>query len=253
MDRRTENRLIGALGAVVVAALIVTTVGVAMALTNRHSDSAATLASVSSPTPHRTLPPDKQAAVDSDAHNRAAALLNPPSPGATKDEIIVAQTDPPLPLGIFKAVDSQIKGFIFETVWRDLVDGNYLTVWTGATIGDPTRGVILVWIMRPDRGVLPGGYYEAPLNSGTLTIVGANGHLLSLSSENAGAFVFDADARTLWYSNGNPVPTDSPTPVPPKPTYDVGTPWPEGATTSPPPLPASQPFAIPTHAPIREN
>ena len=49
MNRRTENRLIGALSAIVVAGLLVMVVGVAMALTSGHSDNVATLASVSSP------------------------------------------------------------------------------------------------------------------------------------------------------------------------------------------------------------
>jgi hypothetical protein len=98
LDRRTENRLIGSLSTVVVAGLLVMIVGVVkMALTNRHSDAIATLADESSPTsPYRTLPPDKQAAVDSDARNRAAALVNPPPPGALKPEpvISVAPTTP---------------------------------------------------------------------------------------------------------------------------------------------------------------
>ena len=50
MDRHTENRLIGALGAVVVAGLIVMMAGVAMALTSGHSDDFSRRTAESSPT-----------------------------------------------------------------------------------------------------------------------------------------------------------------------------------------------------------
>jgi hypothetical protein len=105
MDRRTENRLIGALSAVVVAGLIVMAAGIAIALTSGHSDNVATLAAESSPTGYNDEA-EKQAIVDSMSAARASAiqfatdhpeLLPPRSPGFVPT---ATPTPVPVPVGV---------------------------------------------------------------------------------------------------------------------------------------------------------
>jgi hypothetical protein len=103
MDRRTENGLLGGLGAVAVAGLAMIVVGVAMALTNGRSDHVATLAAVSSPTP--TADP-KQAIADriQATHDAAVAqaflhpeVLPPKHPGFMPTP---TPTPVPVPVGV---------------------------------------------------------------------------------------------------------------------------------------------------------
>lgn len=102
MDRRTENRLIGALSAVVVAGLIVMTVGIAIALIRGHSGASQSLVAAS---PTATVDP-KQAIVDriQATHDAAVAeaflhpeLLPPRHPGFVAT---ATPTPVPVPVGV---------------------------------------------------------------------------------------------------------------------------------------------------------
>jgi hypothetical protein len=104
MDRRTENRLIGALGAVAVAGLIVVIAGLAIAMTRGNSGTAINVAAAS-PTGYNEEAA-KQAIVDSMSAARASAiqfatdhpeLLPPRSPGFVPT---ATPTPVPVPVGV---------------------------------------------------------------------------------------------------------------------------------------------------------
>ena len=239
IDRRNVRLLFCSVVMVAIAALAVGGVATGMF----------TADSARSDNPYPTLPPEKQLAVDSDEKARAAALENPPSPGATKAEDIVPQTDAPLATGIFSGADSQIRGYVFNTVWREFVDGKYLIVWTGFVEGDRTRGAVMRSIWAPGSGFLSDSWWhETTPNTGGFTIDSADGHLLALSTKAGGRFQFDADARTFTDESGDPVPTDSPTP-----TYPPHTPGPtispEPETDTPTPTATAAPTDVTTAVP----
>jgi hypothetical protein len=177
---------------------------------------------VHSDNPSPTIPPEKQAALDDLFNAQASGLANPPSPGATKNETIApVLTERPWPSGIFRASDypDTFKSYIFHTVWFGTSNGNLLMAYSGAYIANPTQGVIMVQMMQRGQGLIPGvgGFYNAPAAAGSLRIISANGHVLTLQSDSGDSFLFDADSRILMDGNGDPVPTDTPTPEP--------TPW----------------------------
>ena len=205
-----------------------------------------------SDSPSPTIPPEKQLAVDSDDNARAEALEHPPSPGATKSEQIVTQTDAPLALGISVSQDAQIPGYTFNTLWRELVNDTYLTVFAGTAKSEPTRGLLLVWMTEPGHGVVgPAEIFKAPPSAGRLSITSAEHHLLHLASTAGQEFLFDADSKTLEYPDGNPVPTDTPIPTyPPDPPPGWTPPFePETPSiTATPTATAAPTFAPPTAA-----
>jgi hypothetical protein len=90
MDRRTENRLIGALGAVAVAGLIVMAAVSAIALTSGHSDHN-TVAVVATPTPSPNLPQAQKNL----AFSRTTTPTTAPSPIGVPcrgDQLVAAQS-----------------------------------------------------------------------------------------------------------------------------------------------------------------
>lgn len=101
MDRHTENRLIGALSAVMVAGLIVMAAGIAIALTSGHSDNVVTLAAAPSPT--ATVDP-KQAILDriQATHDAAVAeaFLHPELLPSRHPGFLPTATPTPVPVPV---------------------------------------------------------------------------------------------------------------------------------------------------------
>lgn len=222
MDRQTENRLTGALGAVVVAGLIVMVTGVAMALTSGHSDNVDTLAAESSP----TTVDQKQAMVDRLAATRSAEAQyiaehpeSPPTgnPPTLKPTIVPTSWS----VGIVENGQAPISSMSYAGVnhWSWDIDGHHTGVYAGAEgylSAEPGRGVLMVLASTMALHPIPelGGWYEAPRGTGALRIVSYEGTLLTIQSADGQTFYFDAETRAFTDAHGNPVPTDTPTPAP---------------------------------------
>jgi hypothetical protein len=192
-----------------------------------------------------SLPPEKQLAVDSDENARRSAEANPPSPGVTKEPIGAAHTLAPLPTGIFMTTENQDKGYIYETSWNALIDeeqGRYLRVHTGHLANDPVRGVVAVDMWDLHEGFVAGewSFTEPADDVGSIHILSADGHILSLEAQSGVTYLFDADARVLFDTDGEPVPTKTPIPT--------ESPWPTPEGTPPFELPFPTETATPSPA-----
>jgi hypothetical protein len=218
MDRRTENRIIGALSAVVVAGLIVMVAGVAIALTSGHSTGVATLAAESD-TPS---PDGKQQIIDNVEASRAAAeqfaeehpeLLPSHSPGLHR---LPESTLEPWPQGLSDPA-WQLPGVDFrvDDEWQWDLDGNHVQVFAGAEFG-PIRGAIIVRATSMRLQAVPDldGWYAAPAGVGSLHIVSFQGTVLTIQATTGETFYFDAETRAFTDADGNPVTTDTPPPTP---------------------------------------
>lgn len=182
-----------------------------------------------------------------EAAERQAALeqwISNPSGRAVKSPgLLPTGTPEPWPQGIFHDASAPYAGseYILDDVWQQDVGGNHVQVFAGHLglgMPDPGRGVIVVNVVSPGLQALGlGGTYLAPPSVTSLSIVGANGTLVSLLAASGETFYFDAETRAFTDAEGDPVPTDTPRPpVTPYPTLFVPTgtpePWPQGLISS---------------------
>lgn len=162
---------------------------------------------------------------DAEAQELTEAYATQPA-DATKPPGVqpVPQTDAPWPQGILEHFSAPFPAgmFLATSVWQQDMEEGHMQVYAGeegSSSRNAGRGMLAVRVMSYDLQALGGGTYKAPLGTGPLTIVAAEGSILTVTAATGETFYFDAEARQLTDSSGAPVPTDSPTPTPePLPT-----------------------------------
>jgi len=156
------------------------------------------------------LPPDKQAIVDREAKARSDALSQPLPPNARKDvEPYIQATATPwspiakVPAGAGSIVETGLAPFsseeiLVENQWQEIKDGNYVTVFAGASGGDHSQGLLII-TAETVNGEHPipsaGGGYLSPMKTGALGVVGADGERLTLASAGGATLFFDVASR----------------------------------------------------------
>lgn len=206
MDRRTENRIIGALIAVMVAGLIVMVAGIAIGVTSHGSDHPAA--------PVGPSFEEKLAAYQGILKGAEARFAAPPGFDINATPTPTPRPAPPAILTAF----NQLPGGFFMTknIWRGYLSGTEVSIRAGSQgsvcTADPGRGAILWDFIPSNSRPTPAayGYYAAPLDAGWLKIVAFDGDVLTLDSKSGQSFRFDADTGGFTFADGSPVPTDTP-------------------------------------------
>lgn len=179
------------------------------------------------------LPVDKQEFVDELVAAQASAdvfaseypeLLPTKSPG-----FLPTGTHAPWPQGLLPRPISAAPAaeFIAKDTWQWDINGNHIQVFAGLA-GDldrySGRGALMLRALSFDLEPVPlGGWYYAPIGTGPLHIVEYEETLLTIEAETGEMFYFNAETRAFTDVNGDPVPTDAPTPTPPPLAPPVGT------------------------------
>ncbi len=201
MDRRTENRVIAALSAIVVGGLVVLVALVAIALTKSGSETPATSVGPSF---------EERLAAYQGILKGAEGRL-PYDIDATK-----APTPSPAPPAILTKFNQLPGGFFMtQNIWQGYVGGTAVSIRAGSEgslcTANPGRGAIL-WDFipsKPQPTPAAYGHYAAPLDAGWLKIVAFDGDVLTLDSKSGQSFQFDADTGGFTFTDGSPVPTDA--------------------------------------------
>jgi hypothetical protein len=158
------------------------------------------------------LPPVKQAQLDRETQQIAAARAAPqppknlPKPARIQRQPLpqrAPSSESPVPhhtAGNGTIVDSgqapfPAALFTFENRWFERTAAGDLVVYAGAAHDDPTQGLLAVRLISATPG--PTTVYRAPLHSGSLHIVGASGQKLSLVTSSGSQLVFDVAARSF--------------------------------------------------------
>lgn len=180
-------------------------------------------------------------------------FLNPPTPDpslpttlATKASTEQYETPVPIPDGIAESSQAPYSSIEFKCTnrWAGHLGNLLVIVYAGAAgreTKDPGRGLLMV---DTYSDVTPGGAYEAPPSVGSLRITGFTENLLTAEATTGETFYFDAETREFTDANGDPVPTDTPTPTYPPPHTPGPTISPEPDSETPTPTVA--PSAIPS-------
>ena len=90
---------------------------------------------------------------------------------------------------------------IITNQWQDQVNGEWVHVYAGALPENPLQGMVIV-LVEPIEATgtvesKPGGQYLTPTQSGAVTIVSAQGTLLTLETDHGKRFLFDAAVRAF--------------------------------------------------------
>jgi len=151
----------------------------------------------------------KQAVADHIASVRASAAANPapkipinPNTDSSSSAIFAPLGGTPAGVGLlFGHADTARpptdKDDSFTNSWSIFSSSLNLDVWAGARGADAEQGFVMVVIWNADRtSIVGGGSFDTPSRSGAVSIVSANGQVLTLAtdataSSSATTFVFD--------------------------------------------------------------
>jgi hypothetical protein len=113
-----------------------------------------------------------------------------------------AKSDPGWEEGLFGRQEADFPiglGFVFENIWRQVIDGEYIAVYAGSH-ADPdsfeasSDGAVLVTVIDPETWGHKYSLVEAPI-PGPIRIMSVNGHRLTMVAPSGERAVYDADAR----------------------------------------------------------
>ncbi len=110
-----------------------------------------------------------------------APLKTPPTTEAWPVGIIDGEGPSPLPAEVF----------VTHNAWQDLVDGHHVTVYAGSERGDPSQGVLVVFVTSLDLQTHRLGLYRTPARVGALRVVAADAPRLTLVSTSGRLVAFD--------------------------------------------------------------
>jgi hypothetical protein len=156
----------------------------------------------------QAIPAEKQAILDRYAQMQADGLANP-APQPT-NPVNPFGTPPPVDPGALALGSAAGSGRLvsasemmpppgvpghFTNSWFVIGPPLTATVWAGAASDDPTRSILVVAVWADPRAASDAqvSIIPAPAQAGALTIVGANGYLLSLQAGDGRTFTFDVE------------------------------------------------------------
>jgi hypothetical protein len=127
---------------------------------------------------------------------RTAGLEFPdPSPPASEpppkwEEGLFGKAEAEFPAGL---------GYVFENIWRQVIDGDYVAVYVGSRTSSDSmestgEGVVLVKIIQPDTWKQDFFPVDAPI-PGPLRIDSVDGHQLTVVSPSGEEAIFDVDTK----------------------------------------------------------
>jgi hypothetical protein len=124
-----------------------------------------------------------------------------PAPVPADPRAAAPDSPPPaFPEGIFGEREADFPpslGYEFQNIWRQVIDGQYVTVRAGSLIDKPREGIVLVQIVDPETWAHTFERYVTPI-PGPVRITAAQGVRLTLTSDSTGASVeFDVRAGTF--------------------------------------------------------
>jgi hypothetical protein len=82
--------------------------------------------------------------------------------------------------------------YVINNQWHGMESGMYIGVYAGSEWQDPTQGLVVVREASPDYSAQSMNNWLAPPHVGTLRIIAASGHILTLQAPNGARFTFDA-------------------------------------------------------------
>jgi hypothetical protein len=225
------------IGLLVVGALLLLTMGTAVALQGSNGNGRISAA-------HEAV------LASMEARQQAAAKVaedDPEAVASSKNGPVPANSTPePWPQGLFDHAVAPVPPgeYLFQNQWQWDLDGHHVQVFAGQ-IGrnSPEAGRGVIWALETSFDLTPlsaGGFFKAPPGTGSLRIVSYDGTILQLISDGGQSFQFDAESLGFSDQSGQPVPSDTPAPadyIPPKPTYSFSSPMPDDATPTPAPVP----------------
>jgi hypothetical protein len=109
--------------------------------------------------------------------------------------------------GIFSPAEDILSMYSFNNYWVGQVDGTYYQVSAGSMDERPDQGGVVVI----PYGAAPGGFLPTPSANGSVSVVSAQGAILTLVSTDGTVFVFDVAGQT-FVETSSPTPTNKPTP-----------------------------------------
>ncbi len=144
---------------------------------------------------------DEKAAMEARAETARVRSLAEPRPPKQSERAPDAAAEPAWRNGIIQSGLAPVPAtlYVITNQWHQIVRGEHLNVYAGAFRGDTRRGVVIVETTRLDLNGpgSPGGVYTLPGGGGPVRIVSADGTRLTLRSDDATMFVFDALERSV--------------------------------------------------------
>jgi hypothetical protein len=101
--------------------------------------------------------------------------------------------------GVFDTQEAPIPGGVITvtSMWGGTVGSVHYCVYAGASASDPAQGLVTVQTYAVTGEHLKDQDYPAPAGTGSLRIVSASGHRLTLVTGSGKTLVFDVDTRTF--------------------------------------------------------
>ncbi len=92
--------------------------------------------------------------------------------------------------GIFEPAEQILPEWNFVNYWQGHVRDEWVSVYAGSQVADPNQGGVVV----VPYGAPPGEFLPTPVAAGSVTIISAQGTMLTLQAEDGTTFVFDVDS-----------------------------------------------------------